>query len=98
MFRYKQEHPEKAKDDEEDNIAKYYEDATARELRLIYESQNTIHAVMQSIEVKLQGIIQQQQIHTQMFQHGSGGGVQSQGAAMGPGVIGLINLILFKKI
>ena len=68
-------------------LRKYYEDGTARELRLIYESQTTIHAVMQSIEAKLQVIAQQQQIHTQMLQHGSATGVQSQGST-GPGVIG----------
>lgn len=80
FFRYKQEHPEKAKDDEEETIAKYYEDTTARELRLIYESQTTIHAVMQSIETKLQVINQQQQIHTQMLKTDAvGGGVAHQG-------------------
>ncbi|CAJ0962931.1 unnamed protein product, partial [Mesorhabditis belari] len=73
--RYKEEHPDKAKDDEEDEYGKYFEDATARELRLIYESQTAIHKVMQQMEQKLieirQGQVsggvavpQQQQQHT----------------------------------
>lgn len=78
-------------------MAKYYEDATSRELRLIYESQTTIHAVMQSIEAKLQGISQQQQIHSQMLQHGGSGGVPIQGG-VAPSVIGLYFIVLFKTI
>ena len=42
--KFKEAHPEKAKDDEEDPL-KYFEDATARELRLIYEAQTGIHMV-----------------------------------------------------
>lgn len=83
-FRYKEEHPEKAKDDEEETIAKYYEDSTARELRLIYESQTAIHAVMQNIENKLQGISQQQSVHTQILQNGPG--AVRQAAATGGAV------------
>lgn len=46
ICRFKEQHPDKVKTDEdEDDFAKYYEDATARELRLIYESQTAIHAV-----------------------------------------------------
>ena len=45
--KFKEAHPDKAKDDDEfDDPNKYYEDATARELRLIYESQNAIHQVI----------------------------------------------------
>lgn len=69
--RFKEQHPDKAKDDDVDDFAKYFEDATARELRLIYESQNAIHLVMQQMEQKLQSIIQQQNQHTQLINTGN---------------------------
>lgn len=57
ILRFKEQHPDKVKeDDNEEDIAKYFEDATQRELRLIYESQTAIHQVMQQIEQKLREI------------------------------------------
>uniref|UniRef100_A0A914VUV4 L-type lectin-like domain-containing protein n=1 Tax=Plectus sambesii TaxID=2011161 RepID=A0A914VUV4_9BILA len=82
--RFKEQHPDKAKDDDVDDFAKYFEDATARELRLIYESQNAIHLVMQQMEQKLQAIVQQQNQHTQLINTvRSGGAVQQQPATGG---------------
>ncbi|TKR95182.1 hypothetical protein L596_009384 [Steinernema carpocapsae] len=78
--KFKEAHPDKAKDDEEEDFAKYFEDATARELRLIYESQTAIHQVMQQMETKLREISQQQNTHTSMLQQG-GGHVPQQGGA-----------------
>jgi mannose-binding lectin 1 len=74
--KYKEQHPDKAKDDD-DEAAKYYEDAQMRELRMIYESQANIHRVMQQMETKLQEIYQQQQVHTSILK-GGGGAVQQQ--------------------
>ncbi|KAI1718702.1 legume-like lectin family domain-containing protein [Ditylenchus destructor] len=74
---FKEAHPEKARDDDEYDPAKYFEDVTARELRLIYESQTAIHKVMQQMEMKLQEINQQQHVHTSLLQQG-GGAVQQQ--------------------
>lgn len=54
-FRFKEQHPDKVKDDEED-VAKYYEDTAQRELRLLYESQNAIYQVMQQMDNKLREI------------------------------------------
>lgn len=76
--KFKQEHPDKAKaDNEEEEYAKYFEDTAARELRLIYESQNAIHQVMQHMEAKLVQIQQAQNVHTSMLQQG--GAVAPQG-------------------
>uniref|UniRef100_A0A1I7XGQ3 arginyltransferase n=1 Tax=Heterorhabditis bacteriophora TaxID=37862 RepID=A0A1I7XGQ3_HETBA len=58
--KFKEQHPDKVKEDDEFDEAKYYEDATARELRLIYESQTAIHQVMQQMEQHLQQIQQTQ--------------------------------------
>lgn len=80
-IKFKEQHPDKVKEDEnEEDIAKYYEDATQRELRLIYEGQNAIHQVMQQMEQKLRDISQQQNVHTSMLQQG---GAQVGGQAVG---------------
>ena len=76
--KYKEQHPEKAKDDE-DETAKYYEDAQMRELRMIYETQANIYKVMQQMETKLQEIAQQQHVHTSMLQGGAGAVQQQPG-------------------
>jgi len=76
--KFKELHPDKVKpDDEEEEYAKYFEDAAARELRLIYETQNAIHRVMQQMETKLNQIQQNQNYHTSML--------QQQGAVAPPG-------------
>uniref|UniRef100_A0A1I7ZA56 L-type lectin-like domain-containing protein n=1 Tax=Steinernema glaseri TaxID=37863 RepID=A0A1I7ZA56_9BILA len=84
--KFKEEHPEKVKDEED--LSKYFEDATARELRLIYESQTAIHQVMQQMEAKLREISQQQNVHTSMLQQG-GAVAQPGGAppAQGTGIM-----------
>ncbi|CAB3410836.1 unnamed protein product [Caenorhabditis bovis] len=58
--KFKEQHPDKVKEDDEYDPNKYYEDATARELRLIYESQNAIHQVMQNMDQRLAQIQQAQ--------------------------------------
>uniref|UniRef100_F1L312 Protein ERGIC-53 n=2 Tax=Ascaris TaxID=6251 RepID=F1L312_ASCSU len=86
--KFKEQHPDKVKeDDNEEDIAKYFEDATQRELRLIYESQTAIHQVMQQIEQKLREISQQQNVHTSMLQQGSasGGAAQAGGQVVAAG-------------
>uniref|UniRef100_A0A914ZE35 L-type lectin-like domain-containing protein n=1 Tax=Panagrolaimus superbus TaxID=310955 RepID=A0A914ZE35_9BILA len=71
--KFKQEHPDKAKlDNEEEEYARHFEDAAARELRLIYETQNAIHQVMQQMEAKLAQIQQAQNVHTSMLQQRGG--------------------------
>lgn len=78
--KFKEQHPEKVKEDEnEEDLAKYYEDATQRELRLIFESQTSIRQIMQQMEQKLREISQQQNIHTSMLQQA--GAAVPQGAA-----------------
>jgi lectin, mannose-binding 1 len=67
--KFKEEHPDKVKEDDED-LAKYYEDATVRELRLIYEAQTGIHQVLQQMETRLREINQQQALHTTYLQQG----------------------------
>ncbi|KAH7728699.1 Ile-1 protein [Aphelenchoides avenae] len=64
--------PEKAKDDDEYDPSKYYEDATQRELRQIYEAQTSIYKVLQQMEARLQQIQQQQTQHTSMLAQGGG--------------------------
>ncbi|PAV78272.1 hypothetical protein WR25_17668 [Diploscapter pachys] len=54
--KFKEQHPDKAKDDDEFEDAKYFEDQTARELRLIYESQNAIHQTMMQMDERLKQI------------------------------------------
>lgn len=55
--KFKEAHPDKAKDDDElEDPLKYFEDATARELRLIYEAQTAIHQVMKNMDDKLREI------------------------------------------
>uniref|UniRef100_A0A915B1V6 L-type lectin-like domain-containing protein n=1 Tax=Parascaris univalens TaxID=6257 RepID=A0A915B1V6_PARUN len=77
--KFKEQHPDRVKeDDNEEDIAKYFEDATQRELRLIYESQTAIHQVMQQIEQKLREISQQQNVHTSMLQQASASGGAAQ--------------------
>lgn len=69
--KFRQEHPDKArKEDELEEYAKYFEDATARELRLIYEAQDGVHKVLQQIDAKMQNIINQQSQHTPLLQQG----------------------------
>lgn len=58
--KFKEQHPDKVKEDDEYDANKYYEDATARELRMIYESQNAIHQVMQNMDQRLAQIQQAQ--------------------------------------
>lgn len=58
--------------DDEDDPSKYYEDATARELRLILESQTSIHRMLQQLETKLNEVTQQQSLHTTMLQQNTG--------------------------
>uniref|UniRef100_A0AC35TUI3 L-type lectin-like domain-containing protein n=1 Tax=Rhabditophanes sp. KR3021 TaxID=114890 RepID=A0AC35TUI3_9BILA len=72
--KFKVEHPERAKTDEEDDMAKYYEDPNTKELRLIFESQNDIYKIMQTIEGKLKEIQNTQGVHSNMFQQVSAGG------------------------
>ncbi|KAL3119833.1 hypothetical protein niasHT_005893 [Heterodera trifolii] len=72
--KFKEQHPEKAKSDEEDDQAKYYEDAQQRELRLIYEAQANIHTTMQKMELQLNEIV-----HWQQKQQQHAGAVQQQG-------------------
>lgn len=67
--KFKEEHPDRVKEDDED-LAKYYEDATVRELRLIYEAQTGIHQVLQQMETRLREITQQQALHTTYLQQG----------------------------
>jgi mannose-binding lectin 1 len=88
--KFKQEHPDKVKsDNEEEEYAKYFEDSAARELRLIYETQNAIHQVMQQMEAKLVQIQQSQNVHTSMLQQRGAavqpqqGGQQQQAPPMG---------------
>ncbi|CAJ0562863.1 unnamed protein product, partial [Mesorhabditis spiculigera] len=78
--RYKEQHPDKAKDDDEDEFGKYYEDASARELRLIYESQNAIHEIMKQMDQKLIEIRQQQLTGAVAAQPVQGGGHVVAGA------------------
>ncbi|KAI6229001.1 ERGIC-53-like protein [Aphelenchoides fujianensis] len=70
--RFKQQHPEKAKDDEEDDPSRYYEDIQARELRLIHESQAQIYTILQQMDGKLAQLQQ------------GGGAVQSGGGQAPP--------------
>ena len=50
-------HPEKAKPDTVDEeIAKMYEDAQQRELRLIYEMQSSISQVLMNLEQRVREI------------------------------------------
>ncbi|GMR53563.1 hypothetical protein PMAYCL1PPCAC_23758, partial [Pristionchus mayeri] len=51
--KFKEAHPDKAIADEMDDPLKYFEDSTARELRLIYEAQSGIHQVMKSMDERL---------------------------------------------
>ncbi|VDK43452.1 unnamed protein product [Anisakis simplex] len=83
--KFKEQHPDKVKLDEtEEDIAKYFEDATQKELRMIYESQTAIHQIMQQMEQKLNAISQQQNVHTSMLQQGAvAGGAQQQGGGAG---------------
>ncbi|MFH4983400.1 hypothetical protein AB6A40_010109 [Gnathostoma spinigerum] len=74
--KFKEQHPDKAQPGDED-WAKVHEDASQRELRLIYESQSAIYSVMQQMERKLDEIKQLQNAHTSMLQQG--GAVLPQG-------------------
>lgn len=57
--KFRKEHPEKA--GQGPDPSKLYEDTMERELRLIYEGQNTIHRVVAQLDAKLNQIIQSQQ-------------------------------------
>lgn len=81
--KFKEQHPDKVKSDEEEDPSKFYEDATQRELRLIYESQTTIYQLMQQMEQKLRDIQQQQNIHTSMLQQQQQPGAVAQQPAAG---------------
>ncbi|KAI6208270.1 ERGIC-53-like protein [Aphelenchoides besseyi] len=74
--KFKKEHPEKAKDEDEDDPSRYYEDAQARELRLIHESQGQIYTILQQMDQKLSQIQQPGAIQ-------SGGQQQNQPIAAG---------------
>ncbi|KAF8368125.1 ile-1, partial [Pristionchus pacificus] len=74
--KFKEAHPDKAKEDEMDDPLKYFEDSTARELRLIYEAQNGIHQVMKSMDERLREMQNVQRSGVQPVQHvQTGGGV-----------------------
>lgn len=57
--KFRKEHPEKAQ--QGPDPSRLYEDTMERELRLIYEGQNTIHRVVAQLDAKLNQIIQSQQ-------------------------------------
>uniref|UniRef100_A0A183BXI3 L-type lectin-like domain-containing protein n=1 Tax=Globodera pallida TaxID=36090 RepID=A0A183BXI3_GLOPA len=89
LVTYKEQHPEKANVDEEDEQSKYYEDAQQRELRLIYEGQANIHATIQKMELKLGELVHLQQQQQQQQGQAAGAvqqqGQQQQGGASGGG-------------
>lgn len=62
--KFAKEHPDKVKPADEDDFDKFFEDATQRELRLIYEAQNQIHQIMANLESKLDRVVQGQAQHT----------------------------------
>lgn len=57
-----------------DDPLKYFEDSTARELRLIYEAQNGIHQVMKSMDERLREMQNVQRSGVQPVQHVQTGG------------------------
>lgn len=75
--KFKEQHPEKAKEDEEDDPSRYYEDVSARELRLVHEGQAQIYQILQQMEQKLTAIQQ----NSGSVQHTGGG----QAVASSPG-------------
>ncbi|GMT28482.1 hypothetical protein PFISCL1PPCAC_19779, partial [Pristionchus fissidentatus] len=77
--KFKEAHPEKAREDEMDDPLKYFEDSTARELRLIYEAQNGIHQVIKSMDEKLREIQSTQRSGGAVPQHVQTGGGQVSG-------------------
>ncbi|VDN36517.1 unnamed protein product [Gongylonema pulchrum] len=87
--RYKEMHPEKAKPDTlDEEIAKMYEDASQRELRMIFEMQANVHNVLLQMERRVQEISQQQSVHTSLIQQcaaAGGGAAQGQVATGGAG-------------
>ncbi|OZC06689.1 Legume-like lectin family protein [Onchocerca flexuosa] len=67
--KFKEEHPEKVKPDTlEEEIAEIYEDASQRELRMIFEMQTNIHLILQNLESRLQNIGQQQNVQSALIQ------------------------------
>ncbi|GMT00565.1 hypothetical protein PENTCL1PPCAC_22739, partial [Pristionchus entomophagus] len=80
--KFKEAHPDKAKEDEMDDPLKYFEDSTARELRLIYEAQNGIHQVMKSMDERLREIQTTQRSGAQPVQNVQSGGGGSVGAGV----------------
>lgn len=55
--KFKEQHPEKARDDEEDP-GKYYEDAETKQLRLIHEAQSSIYNILQQMDRKISDLQQ----------------------------------------
>ncbi|EYB85583.1 hypothetical protein Y032_0295g1650 [Ancylostoma ceylanicum] len=51
--KFKEQHPDKAKDDDYYDDPKYFEDATARELRQLFESHSNMFQLLQRMETKL---------------------------------------------
>ncbi|CAI5439022.1 unnamed protein product [Caenorhabditis angaria] len=84
--KFKEQHPDKVKENEYDDPTKFYEDATARELRLIYESQNAIHQVMQNMDQRLAQIQQTQLTGSAAVPQTTGGQQQQQVPVSGGGV------------
>lgn len=54
--KFKEQHPDKAKDDDYYDESKYYEDATVRELRQLFESQSHIVTLLQQLDQRVQQI------------------------------------------
>ncbi|KAK6042064.1 hypothetical protein COOONC_20431, partial [Cooperia oncophora] len=52
--KFKEQHPDKAKEDDDYDEARYYEDATVRELRQLFESQAKMFQVLQRVEERVQ--------------------------------------------
>ncbi|XGW22170.1 hypothetical protein V3C99_004840 [Haemonchus contortus] len=52
--KFKEQHPDKAKDEDYYDDSKYYEDATVRELRQLFESQGKILQVLQRVDERVQ--------------------------------------------
>lgn len=67
--RFKEQHPEKAKPETlDEELAKIYEDAAQRELRLIFEMQANIHQMLHQLERRLQDISKQQNAQFPLLQ------------------------------
>ncbi|KAK5976843.1 L-type lectin domain-containing protein [Trichostrongylus colubriformis] len=52
--KFKEQHPDKAKDEDDYDEAKFYEDATVRELRQLFESQSNIIQILHKIDERVQ--------------------------------------------